>query len=316
MKKEEFYYASKDNGSHIHALRYTPDDGNVRAVVQIVHGMAEYVERYEAFARHLADRGIVVTGGDHLGHGGSRGEAGPGYFCSGDPATVVVQDVHSLKELTRAQYPNVPYIILGHSMGSFILKNYLCTYGEGLDGAIVMGTGMQPGALVAAGKLMVALCRMFKGEKKAGDLLNVIAFGSYNNRFKPAKTQFDWLSKDEAVVDRYVADPLCGFVFTVNGFSTLFELIHRSQKKENLKKLPGELPVLIVSGEEDPVGEFGAGVRKTEKAFCEAGMQNVTCKLYPTDRHEILNETDREEVMEDILRWMEERVINCKNLKP
>lgn len=155
MKKEEFYFESHDNVSRIHALRYTPDDGNVKAVVQIVHGMAEYVERYEEFAQYLTDRGYAVTGENHLGHGKSVGEGGYGYFCEQDPATVVVRDVHSLKELTKRTFPSVPYIILGHSMGSFILRNYLCRYGDGIDGAVIMGTGMQSKGLLAAARVLV-----------------------------------------------------------------------------------------------------------------------------------------------------------------
>lgn len=304
MKKEEFYFDSRDNSSRIHALRYTPDDGNVRAVVQIVHGMAEYVERYEEFAQFLTDRGFAVTGEDHLGHGKSAGENGYGYFCSQDPATVVVRDVHRLKKLTQQLYPSVPYIILGHSMGSFILRNYLCRYGTGISGAIIMGTGMQPQSLLLLAKGLVALCRVLKGEKHVSKLLETIAFGSYNQRFEPARTRMDWLSKDEKKVDEYIADPICGFTFTVNGFGTLFELIYRLYDEANLKKMPGELPVLVVSGEDDPVGEFGKGVRRTIRSLESAGMKNLTCKLYTSDRHELLNETDRGKVMEDICSWM------------
>ena len=144
MIKEEFYFDSRDGENRIHAVRYTPDDGNVRGIVQIVHGMAEYVERYENLAEFLTKRGILVTGEDHLGHGKSVSEGGSfGYFCEQDPATVVVRDVHRLKKITEEQHPQVPYIILGHSMGSFIARNYLCRYGSGIDGAVIVGTGMQ-----------------------------------------------------------------------------------------------------------------------------------------------------------------------------
>ncbi len=313
MKKEQFYFDSRDNGSRIHAVRYMPDDGNVRAVVQIVHGMAEYAERYEEFAEYLTDRGYVVTGEDHLGHGGSAGENGFGYFCEKDPATVVVKDVHRLKKITQQAYPHVPYIILGHSMGSFILRNYLCSYGTEIQGAIIMGTGMQPGFLVGMGKLLAGICKVFAGDKHISKLLDQIAFGAYNSRFKPNRTKFDWLSRDEQKVDRYIEDPLCGFTFTVNGFRTLFELIGRTRKSEYLKKMPKDLPVLVVSGEEDPVGEFGKGVRRTVKSLETAGLEKLTCRLYPGARHEILNETDRESVMKDIFDWMEEHVLHSSD---
>ncbi len=312
MKKEEFYYESRDNVSRIHAVRYTPEDGNVRGVVQIVHGMAEHVERYEEFAQYLTDRGYAVIGEDHLGHGKSVGENGTGYFCPEDPATVVVRDVHRLKKMTEELYPNVPYIILGHSMGSFILRNYLCTYGTGIDGAIVMGTGMQPGILVGMGRLLVLLCRLFAGEKHVSKLLDRIAFGAYNKRFSPVRTGFDWLSRDVQKVNEYIEDPMCGFTFTINGFGTLFELIHRIRKPENLKRMPVSLPVLIVSGGDDPVGEFGEGVRRACASMEAAGLEDLTCRLYPGGRHEILNETDRVSVMGDIFAWMEEKVIHSE----
>lgn len=304
MLKEEFYFDSRDSVSRIHALRYTPDNGPVRAVVQIVHGMAEYVERYEEFARFLTDRGFVVTGDDHLGHGKSVGPNGCGYFCEQDPATVVVRDVHRLKKMTQQVYPSVPYIILGHSMGSFILRNYLCRYGSGIDGAIIMGTGMQPGSMVAAAKAMSEIGRIFVGDKHVGKFIDRMAFGQYNKKFAPTRTDMDWLSKDTQKVDQYIADPLCGFTFTVNGFRTLFELISRIQKRENLQKIPKELPVLFVSGEDDPVGDFGKGVQRAYASLEAVGMKRLSCKLYPKDRHELLNETDRDKVMEDIYQWL------------
>ena len=311
MRKEEFYFESRDNISRIHAVRYTPDDGSVKAVVQIVHGMAEYVERYEEFAEYLTDRGYVVTGEDHLGHGKSAGENGFGYFCEQDPATVVVRDVHRLKKMTEQIYPAVPYIILGHSMGSFILRNYLCRYGTGIEGAVIMGTGMQPAALVGAARMLTGVIRMLAGDKHVSMLLHRMAFGAYNKRFAPARTHMDWLSKDEQKVDEYIADPLCGFIFTVNGFRTLFELIHRIQKPENLKKMPDRLPVLVVSGSDDPVGEYGEGVRRAVESMEAAGLERLTCKMYPGDRHELLNETDRMTVMEDLFGWIEENVIQA-----
>lgn len=310
MKKEEFYFESRDNISRIHALRYTPDDGNVRAVVQIVHGMAEYMERYEEVARYLTDRGYLVVGEDHLGHGKSVGENGCGYFCAYDPATVVVRDVHRLKKLTQQIYPSVPYIILGHSMGSFILRNYMCMYGTGISGAVIMGTGMQPKGMLAAARVLVSVNRLCKGDRHVSRMLDNIAFGGYNKRFAPARTQKDWLSKDEKKVDQYVEDPMCGFIFTVNGFGTLFELIYRVWQPQNLEKMPKKLPILVVSGEEDPVGEFGKGVHRTVESLKNAGMQDVTCKLYPSDRHELLNETDRDKVLEDICSWMGEKIVN------
>lgn len=309
MKKEEFYFDSRDGKSRIHAVRYLPGQQPAVCVVQLVHGMAEYVERYEEFAGFLTDRGCIVTGNDHLGHGKSVQEGQPkGYFCEQDPATVAVRDVHRLKKMTQQLYPGIPYIILGHSMGSFILRNYLCRYGSGITAAVIMGTGMQPPALVRASKALAALQKLFLGSKHKAVLIDKLAFGGYNKRIPDARTAFDWLSRDAEQVAKYNADPLCGFIFTVNGFQTLFELIARVQKRENLEKMPKGLPLLVISGNEDPVGEYGEGVRRAYASLKEVGMENVTLSLTEGGRHELLNETDREAVMQKLWTWMKEQI--------
>lgn len=310
MKKEEFYFDSRDGQSKIHAVRYTPEQKEVIGVVQIIHGMAEYVERYEELAEFLTDKGFVVTGDDHLGHGKSVPQGGSfGYFCEQDPATVVVRDVHRLKKMTQSLYPGVPYIILGHSMGSFILRNYLCRYGTGISGAVIVGTGMQSPAVIKLSKAVTALQKRFCGSKHVGKFIDKAAFGSYNKRFEPVRTPADWLSRNEANVDRYVADPLCGFVFTVNGFETLFELISRIQKRENLEKVPKTLPVFMVAGGDDPVGEFGEGVKRAFASLTDVGLTNIQMKLYEKDRHELLNEVDRDVVMQDIYDWIKGTIL-------
>ncbi len=305
MKKEEFYFDSRDGGSRLHAVRYLPESGDVLGVVQIVHGMAEYIERYEEFAAFLTGKGFVVTGEDHLGHGRSRSEGKPlGYFCRQDPATVVVRDVHRLKKMTQELYPAVPYVILGHSMGSFILRNYLCRYGSGISGAVIVGTGMQPAWLIGLSRILVAAERLLFGGRHVSRLIDRGAFGGYNRRIANPRTPVDWLSQNEENVDRYVADPLCGFTFTVNGFQTLFDLIARIQKRENLEKVPKDLPLLFVSGAEDPVGEYGAGVRRAIASLEAVGLRRIQWKLYEGDRHELLNETDRAQVFEEIHRFI------------
>lgn len=314
MKKTEVYFASRDGESKIHALRYEPEDealvdGKPVAVLQIIHGMAEYIERYEETARFFTDRGFVVTGDDHLGHGKTMAEGGTyGYFCKRDPATVVVRDVHRLKKMTQELYPGVPYFILGHSMGSFILRNYICRYGTGIQGAIIMGTGAQPPVVLGFGKAVTAVQNLFLGGKHEAKMVNAMAFGSYNKGFKDLRTDNDWLSLDEANVDKYNADPLCGFIFTVNGFRTLFELISRVQKRENLEKVPKELPLFWVAGSDDPVGNSGEGVKQAYHSLEELGMKDMTMKLYDKDRHEILNEADKDTVMQDIYNWIMPRI--------
>lgn len=309
MKKEEFYFESRDGESRIHAVRYIPDGGEIKGVFQIVHGMAEYIERYEDIAGFMTERGFVVTGEDHLGHGKTVPEGGIyGYFCEQDPATVVVRDVHRLKKMTQEAYPGVPYFILGHSMGSFIVRNYIQKYGTGITGAVIMGTGMQPKFLIGISKFIVGMQKLFCGSRHGSRFINNIAFGSYNKRIKNPGTEFDWLSKNEANVDKYIADPLCGQLFTVNGFGTLFELIARLLDKKKVANVPNELPILMVAGAEDPVGNYGKGVEQAKASLEAAGVKDLTMKLYPGDRHEILNEDDRDVVKEDIYNWIVERL--------
>ncbi|WP_300774175.1 alpha/beta fold hydrolase [uncultured Acetatifactor sp.] len=311
MVKEEFYFDSRDGKSRIHAVRYRPEDtGQVRCVLQVVHGMAEYAERYEEFAAFLVERGFVVTGDDHLGHGKSVGQGGKqGYFCEQDPATVLVRDVHRLKKLTEELYPGVPYVLMGHSMGSFITRNYLCRYGTGISGAVIMGTGMQPKAVLDMARLVAGIQKLFCGSGHVSRLLDRLAFGGYGRGITDRRTAFDWLSRDRERVDRYIADPMCGFTFTVNGFGALFELVLRLYSPENLAAVPRELPVFMVSGDADPVGDYGKGVRRAYDSLVAAGLTDIRLKLYPGGRHELLNETNRSQVMQDICRWVEENVL-------
>ncbi len=310
MKKTEFYFDSRDGVSKIHAVRYEPEesalmDGKPVAILQIVHGMAEYVERYEETAKFFTERGFVVTGEDHLGHGGSVAEDGIyGYFCEQDPATVLVRDVHRLKKLTQALYPGVPYFILGHSMGSFMLRNYICRYGTGIQGAIIVGTGQNSAFQMACVKALAAEQKCFGGDKRKSTVLHNLVFGSANKRVDNPKTDNDWLCGNEKAVAEYNADERCGFMFTVNGFAALFELITRATKAENLEKIPKELPVLFLAGDQDPVGNYGEGVKAAYDALEDAGLEHLALKLYEGARHEILNEKDGEVVMQDICQWI------------
>ena len=310
MKREDFYFDSRDNQSRIHAVRWTPESENVVGILQIVHGMAEYAARYEELAAYLTDRGFAVTGEDHLGHGKSVGENGiRGYFCEQDAATVVVRDTHRLKKMTQELYPGVPYFILGHSMGSFIVRNYICRYGTGIDGALILGTGMQPGPVLAFAKGLVALTGLLRGQKHVSPLINKCAFGAYNKRISDPATPFDWLSKDRDKVQAYMEDPDCGFIFTVNGFKTCFTLISRSQSRKNLENVPKKLPLFMASGQEDPVGGYGQGVKWVYDFLKGAGIEEITLKIYPEDRHELTNETDRQKIMADIADWLTNHLV-------
>lgn len=303
-KKRNFTFASADGKTRIYVTEWKPESGEIQGILQIVHGMLEFIGRYEEFAEFLVEKGFVVIGNDHLGHGASVATKDDwGYFGENGNQNLLA-DVHQLKTMTEKRYPGVPYFILGHSMGSFLLRQYLCEHGETLDGAIVMGTGAQPMPVLKAGK---GLCRMIaamKGWRHRSKLINQIAFGAYNKRFEPARTPADWLTKDKKIVDWYVQEERCTFLFTVNGYYNLFESIEQGARKSNLKKMPKDLPVLFVSGQEDPVGDFGKGVERVRKWFKEVGMEDLTWIYYEDDRHEILNELDRENVYKDLAAWL------------
>lgn len=304
VHKEEFYFNSASGTTKIHAVRYIPA-GKIHAILQISHGMVEYAERYEDFALFLASKGFLVTGNDHLGHGKSvNSRKDWGYFAKKDGNHAVLYDLYQLTQITKEKYPNIPYFILGHSMGSFYARQYLVEFGHELDGAIIMGTGCQPFLLVQAGRLITSILALFKGWHYRSKLVNLLAFGNYNKSFQPARTPKDWLSKDTAMVDKHMADEFCSFTFTLNGYYTMFTGISRLYDKKLLSRMPKELPVFFVAGEDDPVGDFGKGVLKAADMFKNIGMKNVKVKLYPTDRHEVLNETDREQVYNDIYTWL------------
>lgn len=303
-QKETFYYNSSCGTTKIYGVRYLPE-GEIKAILQITHGMTEYIERYEDFALYLTSKGILVTGHDHLGHGNSVNSKNEwGYFAKENGNRAVLNDVYTLTQITKKKYQNLPYFILGHSMGSFYLRQYLCEFGENVDGAIIMGTGCQPYALVQSGRLLTSFIAKFKGWHYRCHFINNMAFGSYNKHFQPSRTDKDWLSKDTAMVDKYVADERCNFIFTLNAYYNMFTGISRLYNKKLLSQMPKTLPVFFVSGQDDPVGDYGKGVMKAATMFQNAGMQKVTTKLYPTNRHEILNETNRPEVYKDLYTWI------------
>lgn len=303
-RKETFYYTSSSGKTKIHAVRYIPD-GEIKAIVQISHGMVEHIERYKEFALFLNSKGILVTGNDHLGHGKSINSPKDfGFFAKENGNLTVLYDVYQLTQLTKEQYPNVPYFLLGHSMGSFYARQYLCQFGHELDGVILMGSGFPPLAWVQFGRILVSLIACFTGWRYRCFLINQLAYGSYNKHFTPTRTTKDWLTKDSAKVDEFIADKRCNFIFTLNAHYAMFTGISRLYNKKLLSRMPKDLPVLFLSGKEDPVGDYGKGIARTVQSFKKAGMKNVKVKLYPGDRHEILHETDRDIVYKDICRWL------------
>ena len=301
-----FRFPSCDGTHQIFARQWLPTEGQPRAVVQIVHGVSEYIDRYAAVARFLADHGFVVVGGDHLGHG--RTASGPeeyGFFTEQKGWHTVSGDVRRLRTLMGQKYPDLPYFMLGHSMGSFLARTYLIDWPGTLTGAILSGTGQEAPAMVAAGWHMANLVSKFSGPRAHSKLVEKLSFGAYNKQFAPTRTRADWISRDEAVVDAYIADPLCEFLPTAGMFRDMMEGLQYIANKNNLKKMDPATPVYFFSGDRDPVGGNGEGVQKVAGFFREAGTEDLTVKLYPDGRHEMMNELNRDEVFADLLAWLE-----------
>jgi len=297
-------YASSDGKSTIFSRVWEPD-GDVKAVVQLVHGMAEHSARYTAFAEHLCSLGFAVGAEDHLGHGKTvEKEEDKGYFSGYEGFRYVVEDIHSLTEILQAKYPGKPLIILGHSMGSFLVREYLSTFAEDVNAAVIMGT-MGPGRPVGFGVFMAGLVAMIRGEKHKSKLLDKLSSGSNNKRIAKPCSKFAWLTKNEEVVKEYEADPDCGFIFTAYGFRDLFTMIGEINTPEWAKTIPTDLPILLVSGGDDPIGDYGKGIRKVAGLLAVNGAKKLTVKLFPGDRHEILNETDKDEVYAYLDSWIE-----------
>lgn len=305
-KIAEFTFLSTDGKTILHGVEWLPENCQPTAVLQISHGVAEYILRYDHFARWLNDRGIIVVGHDHLGHGGSIPAGGtPVYFGDGNTWETVVDDIHVLRRRLMQQYPDLPHFLLGHSMGSFLARSYLIRYPGTVRAAIIMGTGWQPEAVITGGLAIARLIARRKGDCGTSDLVTSLAFGSYNKSFTPVRTPYDWLSADTDNVDRYIADPLCGSDATVGLFREMLRGFRFNQKPANLARMDKNTPILFISGLMDPVGEQGKGVRRSCEAFQAAGVKDLALQLYPGLRHEILNETARQEtVYGDIYRWM------------
>ena len=300
----DFTVPSTVPGRSLHAFRCVPD-GEVKAILQLSHGMVEFIDRYKPLAEYLAGRSILVTGHDHLGHGGSiRTRDDYGYFAEPDGNRAVLADLHAMTVRTKELYPGVPYFLLGHSMGSFYARQYLCEYGHELDGAIIMGTGFQPKALVQFAKTLCRVLAVFHGWHYRSNFVAHTSFLGYNKGLE-GRTTHDWLNRDHAEVDKYLADERCTFTFTLNAYYSMFSGILRLHDPAFLAKMPKDLPLLFLAGDADPVGEQGKGVRRAIQSLKDAGVQNIECKLYPGARHELLMETNKQEVFADIADWLD-----------
>ncbi|HEY2422374.1 MAG TPA: alpha/beta hydrolase [Neobacillus sp.] len=307
--QSSFSFQAND-GAEIFVSKWLSDNGvKPKAIVQISHGMAEHIQRYDQFAKELAAHNIFVYGNDHRGHGTTgKMSSSAGYFADEDGFEKVVKDMLHLTSIIENEYPDVPIILFGHSMGSFLSRRYIQLFGQKLAGVILSGTGGDPGVMGKIGRLIAAREMKKKGSKTPSPLLNNLTFGSYNKGFRPNRTEFDWLSRDEKEVDKYIADPFCGGVFTSGFFNDLLGGLDTINKPLNISATPSDLPIYLISGSNDPVGNNTKGVLKTYQAYKQAGIKDVTHQFYDNARHELLNETNKEVVITDIIAWINDHI--------
>ncbi len=314
---EYTFRSADDRQTVIHGVRWEPDNGEVKATLQLVHGMQEHIERYDEYARFMADKGFAVFGHDHIGHGDSvEKEEDLGIMHCKYPDDVMVEDMFSNSKLIKEQYPDKPYFILGHSMGSYLLRKYISVKADsikgGVNGAVIMGTGTEPDAAILAGRAICRLLMAVKGRDKKSEFIKGLMFGGDYKQFDTTgeHPENSWLSKNVESVMRYI-DPsnkkdCCEF--SLNGYMILLRSTWFDNRMSNIRKMNMDIPVLFVSGDRDPVGGMGKGVRKAYEKFRAAGVKDLSIKLYKDDRHEILNELDRDMVYNDLYNWMFERM--------
>lgn len=296
-----------DDGTEVFVRRWDKVQHPL-GIVQIAHGMAEHSGRYHRFAEFLNEQGFIVVANDHRGHGKTGEKAGlMGYFAPEKGFDRVVDDLHFISQQLKRENPELPLFVFGHSMGSFLMRRYLQKYGEFVAGAILMGSGGDPGLAEKLGKF-IALWQMRRRPTQPSPLLDTLSFGAFNKGIKRPRTRFDWLSRDEKEVQKYIEDPFCGMVCSAGFFFDLLtgmELIHDPKEIEGI---PKDLPILVLSGEADPVGKYGRGVRQFVGQLKNHNINNIELKLYPEARHELLNELNKEEVMQDIAAWLKNHV--------
>lgn len=317
MLHKNFTFRS-DEGTEIYVYVWMPDKkDSVKGIVQIAHGMAETGARYERFANKLTANGYIVYINDHRGHGKTaKTVENIGYLAETEGFKWLVEDLHKLSEIIQKENPNLPLFLFGHSMGSFVTQKYIMLYGQELKGAILSGSNGKQGIILNLARGVAGFEVRKRGRRAKSEKLNKMSFGSYNKAFKPNRTEFDWLSKDNAEVDKYIDDPFCGSVFTGGFFYDFLTGLKEIENKSNIRSVSKELPIYIFSGEKDPVGKNGKGVIRLFKTYKEIGIEDVSYKLYKDGRHEMLNETNREEVMKDVIEWLDAHTTQKERLKP
>lgn len=304
MQSSTFSLQASD-GLAVHTYRWLPDDG-VRGVVQLAHGMAEHAGRYGHLAEALTAAGYAVYANDHRGHGRTAvTEDELGFFAESRGWATVLDDVYRLHQHVRGEHPEVPVYLLGHSMGSFLAQQFLFTFPNAVDGAVLSGTTRSTAVMVEGGATLARAEVARLGPHGRSSALTLAAFGAYNRAFAPTRTDFDWLSRDPEAVDAYIDDPRCGFELTTRMWLDVFSGLRVIRQSERLLLIPPYLPIYVFGGDRDPVGEAGTGVQRLIDAYAEAGLQNVTLRLYEDGRHEMLNETNRDQVIAELVTWLD-----------
>ncbi len=303
----EYSFLSSNGETQIHVSQWIPSGQPIRGIVQIVHGVAEYGQRYDRFARFLCENGFAVVADDHLGHGLSiLGGGPPLYIGEKDGWWHMVDDVEQLRRRTAESFPGRPYFLFGHSMGSFLSRSHLIRYPGRLTGCILCGTGHPSAMTILGGKLAAdhEIARM--GRAAFSPRVDKLAFGSYNKKFTPNRTSADWISANHENVDAYLEDPCCGGDVSLGLFRDMLEGLSYITRPHNIAQMSKEQPVLFISGDHDPVGDMGRGVLHAYRCFKRAGLTDVKIKLYSGLRHEILNEREAPHIYQDVLDWIEQ----------
>lgn len=307
MECKKFYFTGEEN-LNIHVYKWQSKSIQPKAIVQIAHGMSETAIRYKEFAKKLTENGYIVYINDHRGHGlTAKTKDNVGYLAEKNGFRCLVEDMKTLTDIIKEENNDLSIYLFGHSMGSFASQRYIMDYGKNLEGLILSGSNGPHGRILKAGEF-IANCEIKRhGRKYRSKMLDNLIFGGNNRKFKPSKTDFDWLSRDEKEVQKYIDDPFCGVLFTCGFFYDFIKGLQEVEDKDNLKKVPRELPIYIMSGDKDPVGKNGKGVLRLRDRYVGLGVKNVSAKLYKGGRHEMLNEINKEEVMNDIIFWLDER---------
>ena len=308
INMESAFFTSSDHKNEVGYSIWSESKIKPKAILQLSHGMAEHIDRYDDFARYMTSGGYVVIGNNHIGHGNTASSSDEISHIEGKNGYKnIVDDMHRLTQIANEKYPEIPVILFGHSMGSLLSRFYAGIWGNDISALILCGTsGSNP--LGRAGIAMTGLISTVKGSRHRSKFVENMAFGSYNDHYENVKTGYEWLSVNEDNVKAYVNDDKCGVLFTLSGFRNLFSLLLEVSGKNCIQKIPKDLPVLLISGAEDPVGNYGKGVAEVADRLRSAGIREIDVEIYEGMRHEILNETGKLKVYCDLLKWCDKTI--------